>query len=254
MILVSEEIKELSLVEGADQASWRPSTYDATVGEIIEQGKRKNEDTFVLPPRGVVWVVSKEKFKIPHSATGLATLKTSWTHRGILALNVGIIDPGWHGPLSAALVNLSNVDFEIAKGIPFLRIAFMTHKNVTTDDNVKEIDEYLLSVRDYSSRMANTFLDISSIAKEVRIELNSSTLIANKIAKIAIGLGAISIIAAVLSTFAPISYAVYTDIGSTKVLIESLKKDSEAFSFEIKNLKDRVFRIDNREICIDGWQ
>ena len=37
----------------------------------------------------MVWVLSKEEFALPKDVTGLATLRTTFTKQGILALNVG---------------------------------------------------------------------------------------------------------------------------------------------------------------------
>jgi deoxycytidine triphosphate deaminase len=59
---------------------------------------------YFLEPREMVWVLSKEEFRMPANVTGLATLRTTFTKQGILALNVGIIDPLFEGPISTALI------------------------------------------------------------------------------------------------------------------------------------------------------
>src|SRR5450830_549060 len=105
MLLRKDEIIAKNIVAAANSKSQRETTYDATVGEIIFCGRKIEEDEFTLPSRGVVWVISKEVFTLPSNITGLATLRTTWTHDGVLALNVGVIDPGWNGPVATALVN-----------------------------------------------------------------------------------------------------------------------------------------------------
>lgn len=127
MILVSREILDRQLVHSRTSAGERETTYDATVGEIIHEGITHDGEAYALPARGMVWVVSHERFVLPKDLTGLATLRTTWTHSGILALNVGIVDPGWDGPLATAVVNFSNANFEIKKGDAFLRVIFITH-------------------------------------------------------------------------------------------------------------------------------
>jgi dUTPase len=127
MILTSNEIEALGIVQNRVPHGVRSTTYDATVGEIILGGTTLQGDSYVLPPRGMVWVVSREKFSLPTDITGLATLRTSWTHNGILALNVGVIDPGWSGQLGAAIVNFSSANFVVKRGNGFLRVLFLRH-------------------------------------------------------------------------------------------------------------------------------
>jgi deoxycytidine triphosphate deaminase len=127
MILTAESITRRELVVNPNAEGVRDTTYDATVGEIVQDGKTVEGDSYVLPARGIVWVVSAEKFNLPKDVTGLATLRTTWTHNGILALNVGIVDPGWNSHLATAVVNFSNGDFVINRGQAFLRIIFFGH-------------------------------------------------------------------------------------------------------------------------------
>src|SRR3984893_17408438 len=105
-MIVGNDILSRGLVTGGTVENLKNSTYDLTVGEIIPIGKEavraralaraQREEpltTYFLEPREMVWVLSKEEFDLPKDVTGLATLRTTFTKQGILALNVGIIDP-----------------------------------------------------------------------------------------------------------------------------------------------------------------
>jgi deoxycytidine triphosphate deaminase len=59
-------------------------------GDILDVNRAVGVD---LEPREMVWILSKEEFALPKDVTGFATLRTTFTKQGILALNVGIIDP-----------------------------------------------------------------------------------------------------------------------------------------------------------------
>lgn len=110
-MLEKNEIAGLNIVQHSHVNGVRDSTYDATVGTIIKRGKDQGS-TYILEPRGVVWVVSQEEFHMPNNVTALATVRTMWAHKGVFALNVGVVDPGWNGPVATALVNFS-MDGEI---------------------------------------------------------------------------------------------------------------------------------------------
>jgi deoxycytidine triphosphate deaminase len=110
-MIVGDDILTRGLVTGGTVENLKNSTFDLTVGAIIPIGKdavrtrtraraRREEPltTYFLEPREMVWVLSKEEFALPKDVTGLATLRTTFTKQGILALNVGIIDPFFSRP------------------------------------------------------------------------------------------------------------------------------------------------------------
>ena len=143
-MIVGNDILTRGLVHGGTVENLKNSTFDLTVGEIIPIGKdkvlartraraRREEPltTYFLEPREMAWVLSKEEFALPRDVTGLATLRTSFTKQGILALNVGIIDPFFRGPISTALINFSDRPRPIHVGEKFFRVAFFEHTDVT---------------------------------------------------------------------------------------------------------------------------
>lgn len=247
MILTRGRIEELGLVEGVVPGSLRATTYDATVGEILNKGEGVSSNEFVLPPRGMVWVVSNETFKLPASVTGVATLRTTWTHQGILALNVGIIDPNWHGQLAAALVNFSNRDFKICKSDAFLRVAFFEHAAVPGVPIVSlRKEEYLIRAMRDSSRMPSTFLDLDSVALDVFDKLNSSVLFGNKLTKIGLFIAIAAVIAGFVATMVPIAIDVYRDSQEQQVAIEVMRKKVEDIGKKQDEMGEGLRRMQRR--------
>jgi deoxycytidine triphosphate deaminase len=220
MILTSNEIDVRHLVQNQSSKGIRDTTYDATVGEIIYQGKTHDGQSYVLPTRGMVWVVSNEKFVIPNDITGLATLRTTWTHNGILALNVGIIDPGWNGHLATALVNFSNTNFEIERGA-FLRVLFLSHAKTNAKDILTDRKTYLNQIRDKSSKIPSTFLDLESLADEVLKRIYGSSIFANWLTRF----GFILAFLAVIVTFIPIAYGVSGEFMSRRADVQRMQGD-----------------------------
>jgi deoxycytidine triphosphate deaminase len=132
-MIVGQKILDLQLLTGGSRGNLKHGTFDLTIGSIIPIGKQveekkkqilKEQGCF-LEPREMVWVLSKEEFKMPATVTGLATLKTAFTKDGILALNVGIIDPLFSGPISTALINFSDRPRRIQIGDKFFSIAIL---------------------------------------------------------------------------------------------------------------------------------
>lgn len=225
MVLTASDISSKDIVSDAVPVGQRATTYDATVGSIILCGVEVEEPSFTLSPRGIVWVVSAEGFALPSTVTGLATLKTQWTHQGVLALNVGVIDPGWEGPLAAAVVNFSNSDFVIKKGDPFFRILFYGH-GATAGSARIEKDQYIKQIKNQSRAFSKTFLSMDSLTKEVADEVL-------RLPKWAYYISLLGIIIAFAAIFAPIALSVWMDFRDYPVRISVLERELE----EIANTK-----------------
>jgi deoxycytidine triphosphate deaminase len=217
MILIESEIVERKLVDNPQAAGSRPSTYDATVGEILIEGKSIIDNSFVLHPRGIVWVISKEKFCLPDDVTGLATLKTSWTHDGILALNLGVIDPGWNGHLATAVVNFSKSDYEITKGAAFFRVLFLTHKNTNQAPHGLSSDAYIQKIKTNTRLFSDTFLTMDSLVREIAERVLGFPRLVVQLA-----LGAIVI--ATLAIMVPMAYTMISQNYVMPARVEALEQ------------------------------
>lgn len=217
MLITKSDIAAKSIVIGAAKAGARDTTYDATVGCIILDGAEIRNGRYVLPPRGIVWVISQETFNMPGNVTGLATLRTTWTHRGVLALNVGVIDPGWNGPLATVLVNFGNSDFPVEVGSQFLRVIFFEHDVVASAKNIQTSSEYKNTIMLMSKNYSESFLNMKSLISDIKDEIFKLPIIAYWFA-----FGAL--IVGLFSLLLPIGYTVLTDRIKETTKIESLQR------------------------------
>jgi hypothetical protein len=225
MILTSQQISQRGIVHNARQGALQPTTYNATVGEIISRGNPISAAHFDLPPRGIVWVVSNEEFELPDTVTGLATLKTTWTHDGILALNVGIVDPGWYGPLAAALVNFSKHPFTIHKDAQFLRIGFHEHGTTGVGVTREQMDRYIAKIKDKSAKTADTFLDMTALSREVIDEIFTLPRWLTWLTRVGLTVAIVGLVAAILAIFVPIAWDAGKELWGWHQTIDHLQRD-----------------------------
>lgn len=146
------------------------SSYDLTVGRIYNSDGKAIEGDFILKPQHMVQIVTSEEFSLPPTITGHVTYKTEMTSKGIWALTVGIVDPGWDGPISTTLLNFSKQEHIIRKDDPFLRVTFFEHDAVDKDDlryTYSTYDKYANRVQALAvSAFPQTFLDTVQISKD----------------------------------------------------------------------------------------
>lgn len=167
-LIVGSAILNCKLIKNGDTKNLKHSTYDLTIGEIFPIGGNTKENRrqtekgiYFLQPRETVLVLSREQFSLPGTVTGLATLRTTLTKQGLLALNVGIIDPYFNGPISTTLINFSERVVPIKIGDCFFRVLFMLHKNTERGksedmERAKYIDQLTIAAyRDFPRSFLN---------------------------------------------------------------------------------------------------
>lgn len=217
MILNRGQITKSGIVRDGHESGRRSTTYDATIGEIVCEGSVVEAESYKLERRGIVWVVSNERFNFDESTTGLATLKTSWTHKGLLALNVGVIDPGWDGPLATALVNFSGSTIQLNKGDPFFRVLFLTHDRTSFTRTVKSAQEYLNEIVERSRHFSDTFLQMGSLTEDVAQHIF-------KLPKWAVAIGWAGLGIALAALLIPMGISIWADAVSDPIDVEGLEK------------------------------
>jgi deoxycytidine triphosphate deaminase len=182
MLLSRTDITEADIIDSRRDDGLNAASYDLHAGYLLKApvknselpeflyGKHKiPENGIVLEPQGMVRVVSSEYLRMPKDVIGYALTKNSLSNFCILAINIGIIDPGYHGPVSSTLINFGIEPFVITSDTGFLRLTFhrctedpgmRTFPALTHDQYVaRTVDE----VRRYSS---DTFLNLAKTAKE----------------------------------------------------------------------------------------
>jgi hypothetical protein len=232
MLLNGTQINQANIVSGGIGKSFRGSTYDATVGQIIAKGETITSNSFSLPPRGLVWVVSKERFNLPLNITGLATLKTAWTRNGVLALTVGVVDPGWDGPLAIAVVNFSKNTFTIKKGDPFFRLLFMQHQLGTGNVKSQTTEEYIDEIQRHSNAtFSETFLTLDTLTSEIAEKILGFP-------RVAFQIGAITILIAFLAITVPVALSALPPVIKSEGRIERVEQQLT------KLTDDRITKIE----------
>ena len=171
-LLSGEEIAAALLVSNDVAVLYRASTYDLTIGDIIPVGSEAEFPAgtrqFSLPSGGTVRVVSAESLNLPKDITGHVLLKNALCAAGVLAINIGVVDPLFEGPISSTLINFGRTEYTVTVGEPFLRVSFhrcpqSAKARPVKFDRLGYIKQVRTEVKAYS---APTFLNVKQIAAE----------------------------------------------------------------------------------------
>lgn len=167
MTLVTGNALDPKIFFKSGQPLAQGSSFDLTIGSIFDHQGKKVEGPFTIKPGHMVQVVSSEVFALSDRVTGHVTYKTTLTKKGIWALTVGIVDPGWDAPIATTLLNFSRVDYAITEGDAFLRVSLFEHEPVPSDRlrRAPPLEAYLKDIQKTAASMFPlTFLDTEKIS------------------------------------------------------------------------------------------
>lgn len=174
-MIVGDDIVKRGFIKLGKRSRLKNGTFDLTIGDIFPVGAAEanarnrlsqNQTSYTIEPQEMVWVLSSEEFKMPDNITGLATLRTTFTHQGLLALNVGIIDSHFEGKISSAIINFSSVRRTINVGDAFFRIIFFEHDNVKAPYVKDKASTYLDVNKKAAGEFPKNFMNLPGDANE----------------------------------------------------------------------------------------
>lgn len=180
MLLNGNEIRRRGLVVNSDPKMYKAASYNPRIGKILTS-KGDELANYVLPPLGTVEVVSVEEFRLPKEVAAYATVKTSLCNNGILAINIGILDPLWSGPVSSTLINFGKNPYLLQPDSEFLRITFHEYQPQSI---VPRPSAPILSHQEYVAdrkqkalqHLSETFLDLEQKTRQITQSVASEVL------------------------------------------------------------------------------
>jgi hypothetical protein len=130
---------------------------------------RVEQEFYKVDPHGMVEVISLETIKVPEYVAGYASVMTRLSRGGFLALNTGIVDPSYEGPVSAVMVNFGNIPICLNRGDPFLRLTFHRYDPPQNVKAFRITGEKFLADRkkEAGERFSESFLDITAQIDEI---------------------------------------------------------------------------------------
>jgi deoxycytidine triphosphate deaminase len=174
-LLNHEEIRENDILENTAEDRFGIASYDLRIQHIYPMDYRKKEKEYDLKPQGMVLATTKEKFKLPNDIIGYTTIRNTMSIKGLLALNIGLVDPGYEGPLSTILINFGKENFPLSTGDSVLRMTF--HKINKPREINREVTKFVRDEYEEArenavrSSVGSTFLNLEKTKRTIKKEI-----------------------------------------------------------------------------------
>lgn len=184
MLITGDQITELELLANVEPKNIRGGCYYLRIHSIIPAGEdtktydpQKPKTIHTLEPGGLAWVISQEKFQIKEpSVTALVTLRSGFTKRGMLALDVGLVDANFFGPIGSLVINFSRKPIRLDAGEEFFRVLFFKHGEAEGGQipQKQEFDHEYYARKilvDMVGDFSSTFLQTAEMEERIRKDL-----------------------------------------------------------------------------------
>jgi deoxycytidine triphosphate deaminase len=130
---INKYAKEVGMVAPYDSDHLKSASYKIHIGERIvywdKNGERKENrltagETFMVAANSIVFIETREKFRLPHYIAMRFNLKIDNVHKGILLGTGPLVDPGFVGNLLIPLHNLTTNNYYFHCGQDFVWAEF----------------------------------------------------------------------------------------------------------------------------------
>lgn len=166
--LNAEAVKNRGIVQYGKDEQYRAIGYDLSVGHIVRpDGELATR--YTLPAQGIVEVISRERLHMPPDVYANVLIKTGLSNEGLLALGIGVVDPGYHGRISSFIVNFSKDPQPLELGQSFLRSVFYeVEQSKKYREIIVEDKDYIAASRKrVISNFGESFLNAEKLTNDI---------------------------------------------------------------------------------------
>ncbi len=132
------------MIKNFEKEQLKGSSYDLRLGEVFKHGKIAVVDVtvgklpelktitlpYVMQPNEFVIARTIEDLETPYDLMGILAPKAESFRTG-LGIFVGLVDPGYKGPIVFGIKNLGENKITLTKGMPLVKITYSTIKGDT---------------------------------------------------------------------------------------------------------------------------
>lgn len=195
MIINDKEIetacKEVTpLIDDYEAALISNCTYAFRIGHLFEPNSGneivlstaatlpsdRRRHTMILGSNEIALIVTKETINMPDHLMATYSPLNSLARQGLMLLNASVIEPGYRGPLSCILVNMSSQSVCLTIGQRITKAVFYKLSAAPTAPKRLNIDreEYLQSMARSAVRYHRSFLNIEGVVEKAKVAATSA--------------------------------------------------------------------------------
>jgi deoxycytidine triphosphate deaminase len=146
---------------------------EEVIGDRLPDGSTRR--IWSISPTETVIIMTRERVRIPSNIVGQYGQLFRLAQKGLLLLNTSIVEPGYDGPLSCVVVNLSKADITIEPDSEIAKLTFEKLSDVPGAMHPLVIadDRYVSDIAAAAAMLPKSFMGIEQVSQEVSDKVNA---------------------------------------------------------------------------------
>ncbi len=178
---LSERLSTL-VIEGADQGRVSSCSYQLTPMKLFRAPDATSHNVgfdidanhgTLIHPGELVWLLFRERIRVPSNLCAIWMQTNRFAREGLLLINASLVEPGYDGYLTAALVNFGKVPRTVKATSSIARIVFMNLDGdvaKTFAGGIQTVDDYQTEIGRLAEQAPRTFLDLEAASRDLRAQ------------------------------------------------------------------------------------
>jgi deoxycytidine triphosphate deaminase len=171
-------LRQSKLVEGGEDKYAVGCAYNFRAGKIFTGGDNgtitdwtgtgKNEP-FNIKPGAMVWIRMRNEVNLPHDIVATWWQTNSLSRKGIMLINMSVVDPGYRGPLACLFVNFGNATVPIYDTTTVAKLVFhKSEKQVAAPyTGGSDLQQYDQDLHGTALSGASSFMRVAELASDL---------------------------------------------------------------------------------------
>jgi deoxycytidine triphosphate deaminase len=110
------------------------------IGEIYSKIDKESDKKNLIPPGKFIFFLTKEAVNVPMDIDGILFMNPNYSNMGLLFFTLGHVDPGFHGYLTGAILNMTSKPILVDRHAGCLFLIF--YKLETATEPIKKFHRY----------------------------------------------------------------------------------------------------------------
>jgi dCTP deaminase len=175
---ISKRIKAGQLIPNGDLALAKECSYSFVPGVAFRAGSKDKPTEFpgddgkaevIVQPGEMIWIRTRDRVILPKELAGFWWQTNTLSRKGLMLVNMSMVEPGYEGDLACLFVNFGKGDIPITAKTVIAKMVFTELSGVVEHpfDFRKPREEYDGALRELALAQPKSFLQVAELSTDL---------------------------------------------------------------------------------------
>ncbi len=145
-------------------------------GAVVDWSKPNAPEFVKILPGAMVWIRTRVVVKMPSNICAFWWQTNTLSRKGLMLVNMSMIEPGYHGPLACLFVNFGKTPITLYPDTNMAKLVFMRmSKPADTPLGLTlSVDQYDKAVHEAATEGPESFLQVADFSKQLVLDRDAA--------------------------------------------------------------------------------